>query len=119
MKKILLIFTLVALSNVFHAQTDQISGQYVLYKKNSNVATNVMFIDKIDDATFEIRGLDWRGIGKIANNKGYYDFEFSNGDIGRTEFRIKKNGEIEGNVKFDKENLLWVNQDWTYVARRE
>jgi hypothetical protein len=118
MKKFLLIFSVVSLSYI-HAQTDQLEGQYILYKKHSSVATNVMFIDKIDETTFEIRGIDWKGIGKISNNKGYYEFEFNNGDVGRTEFRINKNGELEGSVKFDENNLIWVNMDWAYVAKKK
>jgi len=101
------------------AQTSLADGKYLLYMKHSSIATNVMFIEMIDETTFEIRGTNWKGNGKIKNNRGFYDFEFENGDYGRTDFRINKKDELIGNVRFDKNNLIWVDMDWSYVAKKE
>jgi hypothetical protein len=100
-------------------QTERIVGRYTLYNKRSDNPEVQMTIQAVNETTFEIRGDGWIGLGTLSKNKGYYDFEFTNGDSGRTAFRINKEGDLEGDVKFNEENLVYVNLDWKYIAKRE
>jgi hypothetical protein len=57
-------------------------------------------------------GDSWKGEGSFDGRRGFYDWKFNDGKIGRTDFYIIKNGMLYGMVRGSGIN-------WDYQATRQ
>lgn len=98
-----------------------IEGHYGLFVQNflpnpgkvNNDLMGEMIISDAKNSEFSIRGLaqDWSGRGVFENSRGYYEWEFPNGDKGRTELELRSDGFLYGHVKGHNNPI-----DWHYVG---
>ncbi len=113
---ILIIFSIVKIVVKAPSPSKDISGTYVLRVESegvSGVIRAVMEITMKDPTSFLVKGIDqpWSGAGTFSNDTGFYDWQFTSGDAGRTHLQLGKDGLLHGQVRGNDNGI-----DWDYIA---
>jgi hypothetical protein len=91
--------------------TQNLDNTYDLYDADQGyVAVGSMKIFNQEGASFDVQGSGWSGRGNLTGSDGFYDWRFTDGKTGRTEFSVDARGVLHGHVKGSGIN-------WSYVAR--
>lgn len=87
--------------------------------------SNRMVIAADEGDTFQVRSPSdivkpentWQGNGKLQGRRGYYDWKFSDGKIGRTDFVITADNDLIGYVQI-ADPAKQASFNWWYLAKR-
>jgi hypothetical protein len=97
------------------AQSGQVnlSGIYDVYRlDDQRVRVTGEIIRQVgQDFTISGIGQPWSGQGSVTGRHGYYDWRFSDGKSGRTEFSINQDGSLQ-------EHVFGSGLDFMFLARR-
>jgi hypothetical protein len=95
----------------------KLNGDYALYHfYDQEQFVTTMHVTPVQGNNFQISGEGWYGEGELIGNSGYYDWTFSDGRKGRTNFIVNSKGEIIGHVLGAMPNPRDFGLNWSYVA---
>jgi hypothetical protein len=96
------------------ASARSIGGTYRLFmadKPNAGVIASIQ-VRQSADGSIRVDGTDqpWSGTGEVRGAEGYYNWRFSDGKTGRTQFHVNPDGTLRGHVQGS-------GIDWWFLAR--
>ena len=82
------------------AQTTSFFGVHDVFPSGRPDARVTGFLIRPGNPGFFIAGMGqpWTGQGQVNGQSGFYDWKFSDGRSGRTDFRINPDGSLQGHV---------------------
>ena len=99
-------------SPVVEAAKSKITGAWELWHEGQPRGKPVTAMRiKADGTNIVVNGQGWTGRGSFDGQRGYYDWQFTDGKRGRTTIRLDADGKLHGEVRGS-------GLDWNYQALR-
>lgn len=86
-----------------------VSGTWSLSRAGQANAPTATLVLQLDGTNLSASGPGWRGAGRFDGRSGHYTWEFSSGQIGRTDLLLDDKGVLHGKVRGS-------SLDWDFIG---